>query len=131
VDDHASPKPARLSRRKQALEIALSETPDKTSGDEDRLALVRHAALRELRDRCGKRVLPRIARGSRKRKCGRLDDDCRSAATTYEGTQGLARQWVSQRVSYRRGGINEVCRRRGRANDDVLVVDRNDDDPRA
>ncbi len=53
---------ARLRRRKEPLEVALGEAAPEPACDEDRLALVRHAATLELFDRRRDRRLPGVLR---------------------------------------------------------------------
>ena len=130
VDEHATAVLARLGRRQQPLELALAELPGEATRDEDGLAVVGHAERRELGEHGRERLLPRVDLRSRNRERRRFDDDGDAGPSPGEVGQGRTGEWKAKRIA---NGSRDVDGGRGRrrSEDDVLVVDRDVDDPRA
>jgi hypothetical protein len=118
-------------REEQAREIAGSGAPPETGRDEDRLPVIRDAAAVELSDRRGDRVAPRVVRDVRQRECGRLDHDRRATSAAGRGGERRAREWEPERVPHGGPDVHDLVRWRRRAEDDVVVGHRDEDDTRA
>ncbi len=76
------------------------------------------------------RLLPRVDLRSRNRERRRLDHDGDAGPSPGEVGQGRAGEWKAKRIANGSGDVDGVRGRR-RSEDDVLVVDRDVDDPRA
>ena len=116
-------------RRKEPLEVALGEPAAEPTCDEDRLALVRHAAppsssivaaIADFRASCGAPGMGKAAGSTRIARAPR-------GAKLSEGPG----QRKAERVPNRGRDVDNVLGRRRRPENDVIVPGRHQDDARA
>jgi hypothetical protein len=128
--DAAREAPREL-RQDRVLELSLSRPLREASGDEERLALERHADPLELGAGRGERGRTRLARRARDRKGRRLDDERDPAATRDDLLQRTAGEREAKGFADRGAHVGERLPR-GRGVEDNRVVGRLDDlQPRA
>jgi hypothetical protein len=131
VDDDIAPERARLRWGQEPFQVALPELPRESTGDEDRLALVRDAARSKLVENRRERLAPRIRLCAGQRKGRWLDDDGHATARERQLLERRPVEREAKRVSHGGAHVDDAGRRSRRLQEDVTVAEGDVDDARA
>jgi hypothetical protein len=118
---HAAREAACQHRRHERLELALAGPAREPAGDEQRLALERHADPLELLHRRRQRGPPRIPRHAWHRQGRRLDHDRHAAAARDELFERRPVEREPQRLLNRGSRVRDGLARRSRAEHDRVL----------